>query len=299
MNTSTSTPPVPPAHTPEPESHQITIVSHSMLFYWWPVWAVGLILAGLTRFDNHFMVSVPAQSEVVYDADVQTRPANDGAAKKWEDREVIILPKSTHKNVRHLPKKDEANPDSEPKPLFLHIANRSSYGVIFTIVLILVIIITNVPLRGMWSVLIITLIILFSIIFELADWWTPILKALSLLDIRINAGGYLFISLILLVIWAITLVFFDRQIYVVFTPGQFRVCTEIGGAVKVYGTVGMKLEKQRSNLFLHWIIGLGSGDLIIRPANAEQIDLPNVLFIGQKVNRITSMLAEQKVVETR
>ena len=27
---------------------EVHIVAHSMLFYWWPVWAVGLLLAGLT-----------------------------------------------------------------------------------------------------------------------------------------------------------------------------------------------------------------------------------------------------------
>jgi hypothetical protein len=173
--------------------------------------------------------------------------------------------------------------------------------VLFTTVLVLVIVITNVPLRGMWSVMVITLVILLSVIFGLAGWWDPILRALSLLDIRINAGGYLFISLILLIIWAVTLIFFDRQIYIVFTPGQFKVCTEIGGGEKVFDTMGMKMEKQRSNLFLHWILGLGSGDLIVRTSGAatEHFDLQNVLFIGRKVRMIEEMLQKRKVTEAR
>ncbi len=290
--------PVPAAPPAAPEKNEVTIVSHSMLFYWWPVWACGLILAGLTRVDNHFMVIVPAHSEVIYDATVVT-PEKGGKSDTYKGREVILLPEHKGKG-RHLPKLDESNPESEPKPLFLHITNKASYGVLFTTVLMLVIVITNVPLRGMWSVMVITLVVLLSIIFGLADWWTPILHALSLLDIRINAGGYLFISFILLVIWVITLLLFDRQIYIVFSPGQFRVCTEIGGGEKVFDTMGMKMEKQRSNLFLHWILGLGSGDLIVRTSGAsgEHFDLQNVLFIGRKVRLIEEMLQQRKVIES-
>jgi len=131
--------------------------------------------------------------------------------------------------------------------------------------------------------------------------WGPILELLGFLDIRINAGGYLFISLSLLLVWVITVVFFDRQIYIVFTPGQFKVCTEIGGGEKVFDTMGMKMEKQRSNLFLHWVLGLGSGDLIVRTAGAaaEHFDLQNVLFISHKVKMIEEMLQKRKVTETR
>jgi hypothetical protein len=294
--------PTPPADGP-PERNEVTIVSHSLLVYWWPVWLCGLILATLTVFvDNHRMVIVPAHSDVIYDATVMG-PEKGGESKKWADREVIVLPENPHRasGKRHLPKKDETLAESEPRPLFLHVANSASYGVLFTTVLILVIVITNVPLRGMWSVMIITLVILLSIIFALADWWTPILRWLSYLDIRINAGGYFCISLILLIVWLVTFLLFDRQIYIVFTPGQFQVCTEIGGGVKVYDTMGMKMEKQRSNFFLHWILGLGAGDLIVRTSGAapEHFDLQNVLFIGRKVRLIEEMLQRRKVVETR
>ena len=84
----------------------------------------------------------------------------------------------------------------------------------------------------------------------------------------------------------------------IFTPGQFKVCTEIGGGEKVYDTTGMTIEKQRSDLFRHWILGLGSGDLIVNTsgAQAHHFDLPNVLFIGRKVQQIEEMLRERAVV---
>ena len=108
-------------------------------------------------------------------------------------------------------------------------AHTGTYGVIFLITLLLVIVITNVPLRGMWSVVVIITIILLSIIFGLAGWWEKIIHALQLLDIRINAAGYFFVSLILFAIWLITFVFFDRQMYMIFTPGQLKVREQIGG----------------------------------------------------------------------
>src|SRR5262249_27695669 len=154
-----------------------------------------------------------------------------------------------------------------------------------------VVVITNVPLRGMWSVVVILTIIMLSVIFALAGWWERIFSALNLLDIRINMGGYLFIGLFLFAIWLITMLAFDRQIYIVFTPGQFKVCTEIGGGEKVYDTIGLTLERQRSDLFRHLILGLGSGDLVVKTsgAQAHHFDLPNVLFISKKVQMIEDL----------
>ena len=61
----------------------------------------------------------------------------------------------------------------------------------------------------------------------------------------------------MLIIWLVTILVFDRQIYIVFTPGQMRVCTEIGGGEQLYDTTGLRLIKQRSDLFRHWILGPG------------------------------------------
>jgi hypothetical protein len=114
-------------------------------------------------------------------------------------------------------------------------------------------------------------------------------------------GGYFLISGILFIVWLVTFIFFDRQVYMTFTPGQLKVSTEIGGGEKVYDAVGMTLEKQRSDLFRHWLLGLGSGDLVVRTsgAQAHQFDLPNVLFIGRKVAQIEQMMKKKTVVETR
>ena len=82
------------------------------------------------------------------------------------------------------------------------------------------------------------------------------------------------------------------------SPGQFRVRLEIGDAETAYDTAGMTIQKQRSDLFRHWILGLGSGDLIVRTAGAQthQFDMPNVLFLGRKVREIEDLLRSKQVV---
>jgi FlaA1/EpsC-like NDP-sugar epimerase len=162
----------------------------------------------------------------------------------------------------------------------------------FTTILLAVIVITNIPLRGMWSFMVILVVVALSIIFALAGWWDAILRYFHYLDIRINAGGYIFISLFLFAIWLFTVLVFDKQIYMVFTPGQFKVCTEVGGGEQTYSTIGMTLEKQRSDLFRHWILGLGSGDLIVKTtgAQAHHFEMSNVLFVGRKMQQIEDMV---------
>lgn len=46
-------------------------------------------------------------------------------------------------------------------------------------------------------------------------------------------------------------------------------------------------------------LGFGSGDLVIEigGAHAQQIDVPNVLFVGEKPRLIQQMLQEREVVK--
>jgi len=144
-------------------------------------------------------------------------------------------------------------------------------------------------------VIVIVLIISTVIIFGLLEWWETILHYLNFLDIRINAAGYFVISSILFGLWLIVMILFDRQIYMIFTPGQMRVRQEVGDAETAYDTSGMTVQKQRSDLFRHWVLGLGSGDLIVKTAGAasQEFHFPNVLFIGRKVKDIEDMLRRE------
>jgi hypothetical protein len=255
----------------------VRLYSHSSLFYWWPVWAVALILGLLTMTQKTLSVAVPVDSIAYKDADIRTTQG------ERETRNAIVFPKGADFV--------EKTQDGKPLDPRLHVTPKKSYGVLFMILLVLVIIITNVPLRGMWSVLIIMMVILGSIIFALAGWWDNIINALSLLDIRITQGGYIFLGVALLGAWLLTFFLFDRQIYIIFQPGMMKVCMEVGGGEKAYDTLGMTIEKQRSDLFRHWILGLGSGDLIVKTSGADRHEflLHNVLFVGRKLKLIEEM----------
>jgi len=290
--------PAPPP-PPQPGKDEVVVVSHSNIFYWWPIWAIGFLMAIWTYIDGHRMLTVPRVSEIYHSAEVITRE-DENKTTTLKDREVLVMPPKPEAKGGKGGKAEEPSGNRLPDKAadMVHMAKNKNLGVIFCIALVLVIVITNVPLRGMWSVVVIILIVLFSVIFALAGWWEYIITKIGLLDIRINAGGYFFISTVLFGIWLFALMVFDRQTYIVFTPGQFRVCTEIGGGEKSYDTIGMTLERLRGDIFRHYILGLGSGDLVVKTtgAQAHHFDLPNVLFVSKKMQIIEDLVRKRKEV---
>jgi hypothetical protein len=272
------------------QRREIKIVSHSTLYYWWPVWAIGFLLAIITATSGTRMAVVPSGTTPGLAKSGEAKTDDKGNFRELAGLAVLIAPpeaKSAEKGTSFT--------FERPK---LHISPSKNLGVLYALVLLLVIAITNIPLRGLWSVIVIVFIVFTVIILALLNVWEDIVTTLSFLDIRINEGGYVLISSVLFVIWAIVVFLFDKQLYMIFTPGQLRVRLEIGEGETAYDTTGMTIQKQRSDLFRHWILGLGSGDLIVRTtgAQAHQFDLPNVLFLGRKVREIEDMLRSRQVV---
>src|SRR5262249_15765390 len=150
-----------------------------------------------------------------------------------DDRSALIYPKD-YTNAHPSDSSDVAK--KVPPTPWHRITADKNFGVMFAIILLLVIAVTNVPLRGMWSLVVIITVIKVAIIFALGGTWDWIFEKFSLLAIFMNAGGYFFIAIILLILWALAMFIFDRQIYIVFTPGQFRVCHQIGGGEQVFST---------------------------------------------------------------
>jgi hypothetical protein len=246
------------------------------------VWAIGFVLGLWSLSEGHRLAVVPANTD-----------AERGRVVKGieGERDVLILPPN---------KKLDTEPGTDrPVQPHLRISNNKGLGVFFITIMLVVIVITNVPLRGLWSFFVLVTIILLAIILSLAGWWEPILDALFRLHVQINAAGYLVFSIALLIIWLIVFLLFDPQIYMIFTPGQLRVREEIGGGESAYDTAGMIIQKQRNDLFRHWVLGLGSGDLLVTTsgATAHHFNLPNVLFVGHKVRQIEDMLREKPVVQ--
>lgn len=267
--------PIPAAVIVPPARRQIVIVSHSNLFYWWPVWALGFLFGIVSLFGDHLAI-VPTGTKAMPRVPVEI----DG---KQATRHVLVYP-------------DKAV--VEPTTPYMHVSSNKNVGVVFCAILLLVIAITNIPLRGLWSFIVILVVLFVTIILAILDKWSVVFEYLSYLDIRITAGGYLFISSILFAMWVLVIFFFDRQIYMIFEPGQLRVRQSIGDAETSYDTTGMTTQKQRSDLFRHWILGLGSGDLIVKTAGAHptEIDMNNVLFVGRKHQEIEELLRSREVV---
>ena len=265
---------------------EVIVFRHSSLFYWWPVWFLGFLMAAWTYFGDYHMAVVPANTLAYRDRNVEVEP------DKLEKRNVLILP-----DKADLVERKNKHGDWELFQPTIFVSPRRTPGTLFVFVLLVVIGITNVPLRGLWSVFVLLIFIMLAIIFAVAGWWEIIFARLSQLSIHINLGGYLLIATVLFGIWIFNFFVMDRQIYMIFAPGQVRMRLEIGGEETVYDTTGMTIQKQRSDMFRHWILGFGSGDLIVRPVGVmNPIELPNVLRVARVVREIEIMVKEKVVV---
>jgi hypothetical protein len=289
-----------PHPTPQiPAAQQeIRIISHSNLFYWWPVWVCAFIMALITALFGQRLAVVPKGSEFIEATSLKwetKKSTTETETKEFKSPRVFLLvPEGKEKNLaKH--KVDKEEKFDQPHLL---ISRNKNLGPVFCTFLLLVIVITNISLRGLWSVIVLGVIFFLAVIFAILDWWTIILNELSFLDIRINMGGYLFIACVSFFFWVVITFVFDKQIYMTFTPGQFKVRLEIGGGETAYDTAGMTIEKRRNDLFRHLILGFGSGDLIVKTsgAQAHSFDLPNVLALGRRVREIEEMLRQRPVV---
>ena len=278
-------PPAPPGDTGIRFTDKIVVYRHSNLLYWWPVWFLGFLFAGVTFFDNMHLALVPENTVAVENVQVDVNG-------KQETRNVLIL----DKDKKHWTRRD-ADGKAEIVQPSIYITHYRAMGSVYVVVLLLVITITNLSIRGLWTVFLLVSILMLTLILWAAGLWERIFERVNQLSIFINMGAYLLISIVLFTLWIINFVFLDRQTYMIFTPGQVRVRTEIGGEETSYDVTGMVVQKQRSDLFRHWILGFGSGDLIIKPVGvAHPIDFPNVLFVGSKVAKIENMVKEKVIV---
>jgi len=282
-------PAVTPASSTAPR--ELRIVSHSNLFYWWPVWVVGFLLGIVSLISNYQLAAVHRG----------TVEAKLESPDNVTVRQVIEVDPKTHEhkfasNTNNVKPGQMIlyHPENEDlKTPSVGISPYRGPGVIFCTVMLVVILITNIHLRGVWSFVVIVVIVSLVVILSLAGAMDWILIQMSFLDVRISTGGYFLISTVLLILWVVIFLLFHQQTYIEFTPGQFRVKLEIGEGVTAYDTRGMTVHKVRSDFFRHWILGLGSGDLIVRTtgAQAHEFNLQNVLFISQKVRIIEDMIA--------
>jgi hypothetical protein len=174
-------------------------------------------------------------------------------------------------------------------------------GVLYTVVFTLVVLITNVTLRGLMSVLVVVSCMFLAVLFAWMDWWETIMSWLPYLAMYMNVGFYVFFSTALFICWAAAFFVFDRTTYWRIRPGQMTFERVIGGGERSYDTRGMVFEKNLVDFFRHTILGLGSGDLRIKTSGAhtEEIYIPNVMFVHSKVAEIQRLIAIKPVEEEK
>jgi hypothetical protein len=251
------TPPVAVSHPP----HQpdIRIYSHSPLLYWWPVWAVGFLMALWTYLDNYHLALVP-QNTVV------------------EGRRLVA---------------PEGTPLQAPVE---HVARNSVPGRIFVATLLLVIVFSNAALRGTWALVLGVTVVALVFLLSWLGLWGPVYQGARLLNVTINLGGYLAIAVPLCVVWVLTFFLFDRRTYVIFSAGQLRVCDRLGQEERGFDAMSVAFEKRPYNWF-HRLVGWGAGDMILRAGGlkGEVYELPNVVRVARWLKLIEERLKTRDV----
>jgi hypothetical protein len=279
-------------------SEEVRLYSHSPIFYWWPVWLVGFLMALLTYIDGGRLAVVPRGTEASRAWRVEVEPG------KVEEREGLLLPRADAGRKAHLVPLAEGREEPLPDPEHprVRIAHSHYLGTWFFITLLAVFISSNVPLRGLWEWIGVLAIALIISLIALYGWWPIVVDWFSLLRIQINLAGYLFLSTWMFAIWAVTTFYFDRRTYVLLSAGQVRVCQEIGQGEKIFDATNLTLHLQPNVLFRHRVLGLfGAGDLIIRTGgpHAEVFEWPNVLFVRSRLRRIERLLQSREVVQEK
>lgn len=278
----------PAAPTPPAGPREIKLISHSTLFYWWPVWVFGFFMALWTSVEGHRFAVLPPDARITTIDD------------KAETKTYLLKTKATtlpDPLAKSISASDQNAAESD-KVFPTHVSQRAWLGSLYVVILVVTVFITNVPLRGLWSFMVILAIIVLSLVITVFNGWDDLYERVAALKVYINLAGYLTISTAIFIIWAVATFIFDRRTFIVFMPGQIKVCEHIGASVRTYDAVGVTFEKQRDDLFRHYILGFGSGDLVVRTAGAErhEIRLQNVLGIGWKLGPVEDLLREKTTV---
>ena len=167
----------------------------------------------------------------------------------------------------------------------------SALGLTYLLVLLLLIVFTNVRLRGINSVVALLTLAFISVVLAWFGWWDDIAKLIPYLSVHMNTGFYLVFSTALLIIWLMMFFVFDRLTYWRIRPGQMTEEHLIGGGAESFDTNGLRFQKHSSDLF-RAALGLGAGDLKATAAGegGSTIEIPNVMFAERKVHAIEKLI---------
>jgi hypothetical protein len=168
----------------------------------------------------------------------------------------------------------------------------SALGLGYVTLLILLIIFTNVRLRGIYSIVLLISVAFIVVLFAWFDWWENIIRMIPYLSVRMNTDFYMVFSTALFCIWLLMFFVFDRTTYWRIRPGQMTIEHVIGGGAESFDTNSLRFQKLNSDLF-RALLGLGTGDLqaIVGGQYGTTVTISNVVFAARKVQAIEKLIA--------
>ena len=137
----------------------------------------------------------------------------------------------------------------------------SALGLTYLSILLLLIVFTNVRLRGIHSVVALLTVAFISVLLAWFGWWDNIAKLIPYLSVHMNTGFYLVFSTGLLIIWLMMFFVFDRLTYWRIRRGQMTEEHLIGGAAESF-------DNQR--FAISWLRFLPSGAGVSAPVTSKR-----------------------------
>ncbi len=176
-------------------------------------------------------------------------------------------------------------------------------GISFVALILFVVVFTNVRARGVYSFVL--LLVAAGLVWGVSriPGIGVAMNWASLLRIHLNLGFYLAFSSALALVWLFIVVFVDHFTWFRFSPGQVIEEHWLGQATgHAYNTEGMVVRRLPDDFFRHRIlglglIGLGTGDFMVRPPHDESFEIHNVWRANRKQRHMENMIA-MRMMET-
>jgi len=183
---------------------------------------------------------------------------------------------------------------SEEKAILFH---RSPWlGISFIALILFVVVFTNVRARGIYSFVL--LLVAGGLVWGASriPGIGTVLDWAALLRIHLNLAFYLTFSTALMLIWFFVIVLVDRFTWWRFSPGQVIEEHRIGQATgHAVNTEGMIIRRLPDDLFRHRLLGFGTGDFVVHPAQGESFEIHNVPGANRIQRTLERMIATRAV----
>ncbi len=168
----------------------------------------------------------------------------------------------------------------------------SVLGLSYVAVILLLIVFTNVRLRGINSVVALLAVAFIAVVLAWFGWWDEIAKLIPYLSVHMNTGFYVVFSTALFIIWLLMFFVFDRLTYWRIRPAQMTEEHLIGGGAESFDTNGLRFQKLSADFFRS-TLGFGASDLRATSAGsgAVAIEISNVIFVDRKVHAIEKLIS--------